>query len=69
MADRVLPLVLLRGQVHRSAETAQAFAHTDGRTGRDLLNLLSLDSKPVYSDIYLEMLSRLLRTRHDLSAC
>ena len=36
---------------------------------RNLLNLLSLESKPAYSDIYLEMLARLLRTRCDLSAC
>ena len=36
---------------------------------RNLLNLLSLDSKAVYADIYLDMLARLLRTRCDLSAC
>lgn len=36
---------------------------------RNLLNLLSLEQKPVYSDIYWEMLSRLLRTRRDLAGC
>ena len=36
---------------------------------RNLLNLLSLEQGAVYSDIYLEMLSHLLRTRYDLSVC
>lgn len=36
---------------------------------RNLLNLLSLEPRPAYSDLYLEMLSRLLRTRCDLSTC
>ena len=35
----------------------------------NLLGLLSLEPRPAYSEIYLEMLSRLLRTRYDLSAC
>ena len=36
---------------------------------RNLLGLLSLEPRPAHSDLYLEMLARLLRTRRNLSAC